>query len=143
VLGDLAQDTDGQAGTWKRMPLQQLVRDTQFRPDSSYFVFEQKTERLYQLEMHGRRQTADIVMRFDGHTRTMYTNTFDNVGIDRTLSQQFHTAHFFGFLLEDLKKSPADGLTFGLGIGLSRQLAIEKLFGVDPRYIQADLFISL
>src|SRR6185437_473070 len=127
----------------ERMPLQQVVRDTQLGPHSSNLVFEKEPQRLYQLEVHRRRQPADIVMGFDRYGWAMYTHALDDIGIDRTLSQQFYAGDFFCFLLEYFDKKPADGFPFCLGVRLARELAIKKTFGIDTFDIQSDAFIGL
>jgi hypothetical protein len=75
------------------MPLQKIVGNTQLGAYPPYLVLEKITQRLYQPQFHGGRQSTDIMMGFDRLRRTVYRDALYHIGIDRPLSQQFHSLY--------------------------------------------------
>ena len=85
------------------MPVHHLGRQPELDADAAYLVLEQLAQRLDQLQFHGRRQAADVVMRLDDvRLAGARPGGFDHVRIDRALRQKARIAQLARLLVEHL-----------------------------------------
>src|SRR3546814_19275090 len=86
--------------------------------DWSSDVCSSDLQRLHQRHLHPLRQAADIVMALDRHRRAAgEAHAFDNIRIERALSEEIGPADPARFLVEHVNEGLADELALGLGIG--------------------------
>ncbi len=143
----LAQDAHGQPRPGKRLPLDDLGRHAQVAADAPDLILEQVAQRLDQLQLHIRRQPADVVMALDRLRWPLDARRLDHIRIQRALHQP---RNFFAralFCLEDLlrlivkhgDKLVADDFALGLRIGYARQLIEKARRSVDRQDVQPQL----
>src|SRR5215831_15618182 len=65
LLCDSPEDSNREPWSWEWLPPDDVIRNIQFLSQHPYFVFEQFSQRLDQLEVHASRQPSDIVMRLN------------------------------------------------------------------------------
>src|SRR5687768_14093039 len=104
-------------------------RETELLRDSARFVFEQVSQRLDYLQPHILGQAADVVVRLDvgGSLRS----AFDNVRIQRSLSEELRSRNGLRVLFEDPDELLADDLALSLRIGHASKARQKSLAGVD------------
>ena len=69
-FGHRAEHADPQTGTRKWVPSDDLLGQSELATDVAHLVLEKLTQRLDQLELHPRFESADIVVGLDRHGRT-------------------------------------------------------------------------
>ncbi len=85
----------------------------EFAAERAHLVLEQFAQRLDQLHVHARGQTADIVVRLYRHRRaTGERHAFDHIGIERALRQKFRAADLFCLGIEHVDEQAANGFAF-------------------------------
>ena len=129
------EDAYPQTRPRKRMAVDHLVRQTEFRADGAHLVLEQLTQRLQQLEVHALRQAADVVVRLDdvglpGPGR----GRLDHVRIDGALGKPFGILDFRRLCLEYFDEHTPDDLAFLLRIGDALERRKKTLHGVHADY---------
>ena len=111
LLGDLAGDADGEAGTGERMAADEMLRQPELAAERPHLVLEQFAQRLDQLQVHALRQAADVVVRLDRHRRAAgERHALDHVGIERALREEIRAADLLRLLVEHVDEQRADGL---------------------------------
>jgi GMP synthase (glutamine-hydrolysing) len=94
------------------------VGQAELAAERADFVLEQFAQRLNQLHVHALRQTADIMVRLDGHRRAASERyTLDHVRVERALREKFRTADFFCLDLEHVDEEFSNGLALCFRIG--------------------------
>ena len=101
------------------------------RPSALHLVLEQLAQRLDQAEVHALRQAADIVVRLDGDARPLERDRFDDVRIERALSEKIGAAESLGLALEDVDEGRPDPLALLLRVGDAGQALEEERPGVN------------
>ncbi len=115
-LGHFAGDADGEAGSGKRVAADELVVKPQLLAQHAHFVFEQFAQRLDQLHIHPRRQTANIMVALDRHRWPAgERHAFDHIGIESPLRQEIRAADFLGFFLKHIDKFSPNEFAFFSG----------------------------
>src|SRR5262249_57341632 len=100
-------------------------------PHAANLVLEELTERLDQLELHLRGQPTYVVMSLDGRRGPFERQGFDDVRVERSLSQPGNVAEPRGFLFEDRDELGADALALELRVGDPSQHVEETARSVD------------
>ena len=98
------------------------MRQSERFADLADLVLEEVLYRLDQLKAELLRQTADVVVRLDALV------ALNDVGIDRSLTEEVDALHLCGFLLEHMDELLADDLALALRFGYARKL-IEETVG--------------
>src|SRR5574337_1176486 len=137
-----AQDAHAEAGPRERMAVDHRARQAELDADPAYFVLEQFAQRLDQLQLHVRRQTADVVMALDDVSLAGFAaGRFDHVRIDRALRQPLHPApggnQLFRFLVENFHEQAADDLALGFRIGHAFEGLEIAIGGIDADHLDA------
>ena len=119
-FGDLSEDTDSETRSRERMATQERAVESEFTTDLSDFIFEEEAEGFDKRHVHFFRESADIVMRLDGHGRTMDRHRFDHIRIDRPLSEETDVVHFCCSFLKEIDEELSNYFTFPFRITDSR-----------------------
>ena len=99
------------------------------------FIFEEISQRFNQFETKFVRQSSNIVMRLNRRGGTVGVGTtFDDVGIQRSLSQKVSVLNGDRFVAEAVDEQPPDNLSFLLRVGDSRKFRKESLSSIN--YVQ-------
>ena len=92
---NLADDSHRQAGPWKRVPPDDVLRQAEVFAYASHLVFEQVAQRLDKLEAELLGQAADVVVQLDVCRRVaVFRAGLDDVGIERALGEEFCVGDF-------------------------------------------------
>ncbi|MNN30812.1 hypothetical protein D3C81_1444720 [compost metagenome] len=97
------------------------MRHSQLFAQLAHLILEQGIQRLDQAELHVFRQSADIVMRFDGLRRCRAA--LHNIGVQRPLGKEREIPKLGRFFVEAVDELIADDFTLLFGIRDTRQLA--------------------
>ena len=138
LFGDLADDTDGQAGAGEGLAGDQILGQAQLPAQLSDLVLEQQAQGLDDLlEVHVVGQAAHVVVALDDGG--VAGARLDHVGVDGALGQEVHGADLLGLLLKDPDELLADDLPLALGLRDTGQLAQEALLRVHPDEVDVPL----
>ena len=139
LFGDLADDTDGQAGAGEGLAGYQVLGQTQLPAQLPDLVLEQQAQGLDDLlEVHVVGQAAHVVVALDDGG--VAGARLDHVGVDGALGQEVHGADLLGLLLKDPDELLADDLPLALRLRDPGQLAQEQVLGVGPDEVDVPLF---
>jgi hypothetical protein len=87
---------DGEAGARERVAADEDFGETEFAAQDAHLVLEQFAQGLDQLHVHALRQTADIVVRLDGHRGAAGEgDALDHIRIERALREEIRAAELF------------------------------------------------
>ena len=143
-FGHLAQQADRQPGAGKRVPPDDLFRQTQLQAQPPDFVFEQVAQRLDQLEAQILGQSADVVVQLDRGGRPIGGGAaFDDVGIKRSLGQESGSGDFDRLVGKTIDKRVADAAAFFLRIGNAGQRRQKLVLGLDDVQIGLEVLGEL
>ena len=127
-----SQATDREARPRKRVPPDQILRQTKLQPQPPHFVFEQIPERLDELKAELRGKAADVVVQLDGGGWPVERGaTFDHIRIERPLCQEASVLDFLGLFLEAFDERVSDAAAFFLRLGDAFERFQESLFAGD------------
>src|SRR6267143_2721766 len=142
VLGDLAEDPDGEAGPGERLARDDRLGQAQLAPERAHLVLEQLAERLDQLHAHPLRQPPHVVVALDHLAGSLEGDALDHVRVESALGEEARVAVLgpvaLHLLLEDGDELVADDLTLALGIDHAAQLLQETRPGVDRAQRQVE-----
>ena len=114
------------------MTADECFRQAELAAERAHLVLEQFAQRLDQAHVHALGQSADVVVRLDGHRRSAgERHALDHVGIERALRQKFRAADLFRFALEHIDEELADGLALLLRVADAGERAEEQVAGLD------------
>ena len=133
VAGDGSEAAHAESGTRERLTVNHAVRQTEGMADNADFVLEEKLHGFDQLKIILLRQAAHIVVRLHAVLR------FEDVGVDRSLTEEADAFELRRFFRENVDEFLADDLALGLGIGYARQLVEEAVGRVDVDEVRAEL----
>ena len=119
VAGDGAETADAESRTRERLTVNHAVGKTESFADDSYLVLVKELERFNKFKLHILRQTADVVVRF-------YAVAFDDVGVNRALSEEFNSLKLAGFFFENADEFGADDFSFLLGSATPASLSRKR-----------------
>ncbi len=125
------------------MTANELVLNAQLTTHTANLVFEKAAQGFNQLELHIVGQTANIMVGLDGLRGALDRAGLNDIGVDGALSQPLGIGNQFGFGVEHINESLADGFAFLLGVGNSCKDRIETVFGINAFYIEAHIAIGL
>ncbi len=139
LLGDLADHTDGKAGTGEGLTHDQVLRQAQLPAQLTDLVLEQHPQGLDDLlEIHIVGKAAHVVVALDDSG--IAGAGFDHIRIDRALNQVIDTLPIF---LASSSKTRINSspmiLRFVLRLGDTGQLGKETLLGIDPNKVDVPL----
>ena len=108
-----------------------MLGQAEFAAERAHLVLEQFAQRLDQLQVHPRRQAADIVVRLDRDAGAAGgADQLDDVGVERALREEFDAADLLRLGVEHVDKGGADDLALLLGVGDAGELAEKQLAGI-------------
>src|SRR5690606_17062388 len=93
--------------------------------------------------MHGLRQSAYVVMRFNGYGRSMYRNAFNHIRINSPLAAHLGIADGSSAFGKHVYKQLADNFSFLFGVGNPGKSVVEQLSGIYPFYVQPAFLIRI
>ena len=137
-LRDLAHDADGKARAGERLAGDEVFGKPQLAAELTHFVLKEQAQRLDDLlEVDIVGKTADIVVALDdcGIAKA----GFDDVGVDRALSEKVDRADLLRLFLEHADELFADNLALALGIGDASELREEAALGVHADKVDVPL----
>ncbi len=103
----------------------------QLAAQRAHFILEQFAQRLDQRHVHPFGQTADIVMALDRDARPAgKAHAFDNIRIQRPLSEKISPTDFLCFIFKDFDEGLADEFAFDLWIGQPGKPVQEQRLGI-------------
>ena len=133
-------DPDAEARPGKRLAPDDLAREAQSAPHPADLVLEELPQRLEQLQLHPRRQPADVVVALDQGGRIVaYRDALDDVGIKRSLGEKVGVPDLLQGLLEHLDEGLADDLALLLGLIDPLEHAQEQGRGVDDPQVDLEM----
>ena len=140
ILGHGAEDAHAQAGARERVAVDHFARQAEFHTDLAHFVLEQLAQRFDQLELHVRRQAADVVMALDDvGLAGLAAGGFDHVRVDGALGEVVHIGQRGGFFVEHVDEQAADDLALGFRVVHAVQGLHEAFFGVHSNDLDAEV----
>ena len=105
--------------------------NAEFGAHGAHFVLEEFAQGFDELHVHLFGQAAHVVMALDDGARSLVGNGFDDVGVQRALSEELHVVpgglDGLGFLVEDVDEGVADDLALLLRIVHAGQQAEEQI----------------
>mmetsp|Transcript_21834 Transcript_21834/g.62206 ORF Transcript_21834/g.62206 Transcript_21834/m.62206 type:complete len:212 (-) Transcript_21834:716-1351(-) len=124
------------------MPPHAGLIDAQRDAELSHFVLEQLAQRFDQLELHGVRQPADVVVRLDRRRWTLVRNRLDDVRVERALEKVLAISvqlllDLVGLLLEHLNEGVADDFALPFRLRDTLQLVQEPIGSIHASQIHA------
>ena len=135
---NLADDPHGQPRPWKRLSLDDLVRQAERPADLSDFVFEEARQRLHQFELQVVRQPANIVVALD--LGGVASARLDHIGIQRALHQELGIAcaAYLGCrLLKGANEKLADDAALLFRVAHASQPLKELVAGIGMHKLRA------
>src|SRR5215217_1475542 len=115
------------------MAMHHFRGQSQLKPDFAHLIFKEVTQRFHQLECHLCGQAADVVMGLDQVSLTGgCRGGFNNIRIDRPLSQPDGVGTLHRHLIEDLNEKPTDDFALLFWINDTFKRAKKAVFGVYP-----------
>jgi hypothetical protein len=119
--GNVAQASNGQSGTRKRVSVDKGSWYSKGIAYSSNFVFKQRTKGFNQSHFHGSGQAPYIVVAFYGNRGTCNRYRFNHIGINSALGQPMYGMRYgFGFRFKNPNKKFTNDFSFGFWIGFAR-----------------------
>ena len=109
-LSDFSHDTNSKSWSWEWLAPDNFIRHTKLGTQSTHFILVERVQWLNQLKPHVFRKTTNIMVRFN--SLSSVGTGFDNVCIERSLSQEFYIFQFAGFVVKDIDKLVSDDFTF-------------------------------
>ena len=154
---DLAKDSDGEAGTREGVTPDAVLLDAKGDAELSHLVLEKLPQGLDELELHGRGQTANVVVSLYGGGRPLVGDALDDVGVQRALQQEVAgmaelSLDLVSLLLEHIDEGGANDFPLLLRIGhpleqaeepIGRVHALEVDPAVPPEALQHRLCLVL
>ena len=146
---DLAQDADAQPRPGERVPPHQGVREAEAGAEGADLVLEELAQGLEELEVHGGREAADVVVRFDGGGGAFEGDGLDDVRVEGPLKEEVDGAcggggrgcggEGAGRLLEDVDEEGADDFALALRVRDAGEGGEEARGGVDDVQVDAEV----
>ena len=138
LIGDFAQDPNGQARPGEGLPLHDLFGQAEGPAHLAYFIFEQLPQRFHQLEAQVVWQPAHVVVALDFHGNALAgfgihvgVRRLNHVGVQGSLRQVIEGAQAGGFFFKDGNEFMANDFALLLRIGNSIHGIDEAATGVD------------
>src|SRR5262245_48365725 len=123
---DFAHDANAEARTRKWLPPDHVFGKSKFESYFANFVFEEFPQRFDQLQTHAFRQPTHVVMRLDGLRWAFYGDRFDDIRIECSLNEVFHTFGRCSLFLKYLDEFRSDNLSLFFRFRYAGQLAKES-----------------
>mmetsp|Transcript_106378 Transcript_106378/g.282084 ORF Transcript_106378/g.282084 Transcript_106378/m.282084 type:complete len:447 (+) Transcript_106378:432-1772(+) len=117
-----------------------LLGQAQVSAQSPHLVLEQQPQRLDELHLHPRWQTANVVVCLDDGGRATIGGGLNHVRVQRALQQEALLglqSHLVDGLLEAIDEEPADDFSLLLGIRHASKSSVELLLGIDDHQFHA------
>ena len=124
VTSDSAKTANTKTGTGERLTIYHIIRQTESFSDSSYFILEQKLERLNKLKLQILGKSAYIVV-------SLYAVALDDVGVNCALSQELNAVLLARLFLKYADKLGADDFSLFFGLGNACELVKEAVNSVN------------
>ena len=119
----LANNANGQARAWERLPIHHGLRQAQRHPQRTHFVFEKVVERLdeFKANTFGKGDKIVVALYGGGLAARLARSALYDVGVDGALRQVLHAVQLGGLLKEHLPKLGANERALLLGISYARK----------------------
>ena len=138
---DATKDANGKAGTGEGMAPHTHFVDTEGNSKLTDLILEQLTERLDKLQLHGSRETTDIMVRLDGGAGSLVRDGLNHIGIQRALEEKVARSGLLndtgGLLLEHLNEGGTDDFALLLGVFDVLEQAKEPILGINALEVDA------
>src|SRR6267143_2181027 len=138
--GDFPKQPDGQPRPRKRVFHQDFFRQAQLLANPANLVLKEVPQRLDQPKRHLFRQSADVMVRFDGRGGPLHGNGLDPVRIKGPLHQVtnlamgFPSLELLRFFRKDSDELFSDALALFLGVRNPFQLSEKAFRSVNANY---------
>ena len=139
---DVPQNPNREPWSRERLAHHKLFIEVHLAADLPHLVLEELAERFDELHAHPRRQTADVVVALDHRRLPDDGNRFDDVRIQRALSQEIDLAELCRLRLEHVDERRTDDLPLLLRIGYPGEPFEKELRGVSEHQRQLQPLVA-